>query len=462
MNTTQIIALLRRTWLLVLACFVVGASAGTIAAFTTPPRYEATSRVYVSAQGVSSANELANGAVFVRQAIASYREIALTGLVLDPVIDELGLDTTAAELAATLRVSTVTTTQVLSITATEERPALAAQIANAVGESLTTVIMTELERPPGADVSGTVRVTTVSPARVPIEPSAPNIPLLIVIGSLLGLALGLGLAILRALLDTRVHATADAERATGAPVIGGVLHDPDLAIHPLVVRDEPRGPQAEAFRRMRTNTRFLGIDGGTPAIVITSAGTVVGKSTTCVNLALAFAETGARVALVDADLRRPSLGEMLAVDPGPGLSDVLAAQAPLTAALQRWGEQKLFVVPAGTAPPNPSELLGSPAMADVVDALRASFDIVLIDSPPVLAATDAALVSSVATGAVLVAASGSTRASQLQAAVRALATADAALLGVVLTMLPTRGPDSASYAQYTHGALHPPDQTNAV
>lgn len=449
MNTTQLIVLLRRMWLLILSCLIVGGATGTVLAFTLPPRYEATAQLYVSAQGSIGARDLAQGGNFVRQAITSYGDVALTSIVLDPVIDGLDLDTTAAALAGRLRITAAATSQIVSVTASDMSPTMAAQLANAVSESLSSVVTTRLERSAGA-ASSTIRVTTVSPARVPTDPVSPNISALITLGCVLGLTAGIVLATLRTLLDTRVHTVDDAETATGAPVIGGVLHDVSIATQPLVVRTDPRGAQAEAFRRMRTNVRFLDVDGGTPAIVFTSASPGEGKSTTCANLALAFAETGARVALVDADLRRPTLADLFAIEGGAGLSDVLIGRLGLAAAMQRWSVQKLFVLPAGSTPPNPSELLGSEAMARVLDALRASFDIVLIDSPPLLAVTDAALLASASTGAVLVAASGSARIPQLETASHALASANATLLGVVLTRLPARGPDSTPFAQSTY------------
>jgi len=161
-----------------------------------------------------------------------------------------------------------------------------------------------------------------------------------------------------------------------------------------------------------------------------------------------------RVALVDADLRKPRVADNFHIEGGVGLSDVLAGRVPLSGAIQPWGRSKLFLLPAGTLPPNPAEILGSRAMWQTLEEMRRAFDYIIIDAPPLLAVTDAAVVSRLTTGAILVAASGSTRKPQLTAAVKTIESADAKLLGVIITKLPTKGPDATAYGQYTYGVMH--------
>ncbi len=220
---------------------------------------------------------------------------------------------------------------------------------------------------------------------------------------------------------------------------------------------DPRNPRAESFRSLRTNLQFLNLDGGHTNLVISSAGPGEGKSTTAANLAISLAETGARVVLIDGDLRLPQVARYMGIEGGVGLTDVLIGRAELRDVMQKWGRGKLYVLPAGRIPPNPSELLGSAAMDRVLAALAEHFEFVLIDAPPLLLVTDAAVVSKKTNGAILVAASGATKKPELVGAVRTLETAGANLLGVVVTMLPTKGPDSYGYGAYTYGATHTDD-----
>ncbi|MFW8745217.1 CpsD/CapB family tyrosine-protein kinase, partial [Mesorhizobium japonicum] len=221
------------------------------------------------------------------------------------------------------------------------------------------------------------------------------------------------------------------------------------ARRPLIVHDDPNSARAEAFRSLRTNLQFLDVEGGPRSFVIASAIPEEGKTTTAANLAIAIAQSGARVAVVDADLRRPRLAGYLGLEGAVGLSDVLIGRVPLTDALQPWGNVPLMVLPAGTRPPNPSELLGSRAMELLLQVLEREFDTVLIDVPPLLPVTDGALLAKQTRGALLLVAAGRVRRDELAGAIRALENVDAHLSGLILTMLPVKGPDA--YGRYGYG-----------
>ncbi|MGB4779389.1 polysaccharide biosynthesis tyrosine autokinase [Microbacterium sp.] len=449
MQLTDYLAALRRSWLLVLACGAIGAASGTILALLSPTVFQASTSLYVSVRNTGAATDLAQSTAYARQAVTSFVHVIPTAIVLDPVNTELALDVPISDLADQISASAPVNAQTMEIAVDDQDPSRAAQIANAVAHSFATVVSTELERPTGTDVDSKVRVEVTSPARVPTEPSSPNTGLSITLGLLVGLAVGLGLAVLRSMLDTRVRSVADVEETVSVPTLGTIAFDPDAATRPLVVQAVPRDPRSEAFRRLRTNLRFVDRGSGTvPVFVITSAAPAEGKSTTAANTALAIAETGARVALVDADLRKPRLAANFAVEGGAGLSDVLVGRARLSDVVQQWGLAKLFLLPAGPIPPNPAELLGSAAMARTLAELRAAFDVVVIDAPPLLAVTDAALVARQATGAILVVASGSTRKPQVIDALKTLETIGAPVLGTVLTKIPTSGVDGYGYGYY--------------
>jgi capsular exopolysaccharide synthesis family protein len=189
---------------------------------------------------------------------------------------------------------------------------------------------------------------------------------------------------------------------------------------------------------VRTNLQFVDVDHPIKLIVVTSSIAAEGKSTTATNLAVVFAETGSRVLLIEADLRRPRVSDYLGLERAVGLTNVLAGQVSIDEVLQRWGTDGLTVLPCGSIPPNPSELLGSQNMVDLLTGLRQRFDTIIIDTPPLLPVTDAAVASVLADGVVVVVRYGRTNRAQLAAAVRSLESVDARVLGCVLNMQPAK------------------------
>jgi succinoglycan biosynthesis transport protein ExoP len=206
----------------------------------------------------------------------------------------------------------------------------------------------------------------------------------------------------------------------------------------------PRSPAAEAYRTLRTNIEFASIDAPLRSILVTSAVPGEGKSLTAANLAIAFAQTGKRVLLVDGDLRRPSVARLLRLDNAVGLTSLLRPE-PITLArvLQRTDQDNLSVLSTGPTPPNPSELLGSDRMRLLVGQFESSFDLVVFDSPPLRAVTDASILSTLVDGTVVVVDAVISRQHTVRHSVDALRKANGKLLGVVLNRLP-----SSSFSAY--------------
>lgn len=441
---------IRRRWIAILLLTVLGLVGGTAAAFLTTPMYEATARIFVSTRGTSNAVEALQGSSYTQQRIQSYVDVVSSPAVLDPVIDELGLNISAEELSREVTAAPLTDTVLMDITVRSGSPKNASEIANAVAASLGTVVVDDLEKSVGTD-GALVKLSIVKRATVPQSASSPNIPLDVAVGGLLGLLAGLAFAVLRQRLDTRVHGEANVRAITDAPILGGIAYDANAAKRPLTLRTDPRSPRAEAFRSLRTNLQFIDPDASNRSYVITSSIESEGKTTTAVNVALALADSGANTILVDADLRRPKVASFLSIEGSIGLSDVLIGKVSLEDALQvsaDENEKSLYVLPAGTIPPNPSELLGSKRMASLVDSLIAEFDYVIIDAPPLLPVTDGAILSKLCYGALVVCATGKTKTTQLSQALQRLTNIDSRVIGVVLNMLPARGPDNYGYYDY--------------
>lgn len=460
MELRDYVRILHRNWILILVLLLLGLAGGAGYAALQQPKYVASTQLYVSVRTEGAATgDLVQGTTFARQMVTSYVDVVGTALVLEPVIEELGLGDTVAELSSRVTATTPLNTVLIDVTATDGDAERAADIANAVAVSFQDAVQNTLEQPAVEDAVSPVRITVTEPAEVPTAPTSPNVRLLVILGGIIGLALGVAVAMLRTVLDNRIHTLHDIEALTERPVLGGIAYDPEATKRPLIVHADPRSPRAESFRSLRTNLQFLNLDAGPRIFVVSSAGPGEGKSTTTANLAIALAETGARVALVDGDLRLPRVADYMGIEGGAGLTDVLIGRMDMADALQKWGTTDLYLLPSGQVPPNPSELLGSAAMDQVLASLGEYFDYVLIDAPPLLLVTDAAVVGAKTRGVILAAASGKTRKQELSGAVRALETAGVGLLGIVVTMLPTKGPDSYGYGAYTYGATHDADGT---
>lgn len=441
------VRILRKRWLIIVATFVIAGAAAAAIAFRATPVYAGHIQLFVTTpSGGDNTTGLQQGNTFTQERVKSYAEIVSSPKVLDPVIAQLHLTESDAELAHHVSASAPLNTVLINVTVTDTDPAAAAKIANAVGASFSTVVGL-LEEPAGGSASP-IKVTTVKQATVPVVPVSPNKKLDIALGLFLGLAVGLGIAVLRDTLDTSVKTTSDLALVTQAAFLGGIVFDPEVPKRPLITHADPQSRRAESFRHLRTNLQFLDIMNESKSFVITSSIGGEGKSTTCANLAVALAATGSRVALVEGDLRRPKVADYLGLERAVGLTTVLIGQATITDVMQSWGNGQLHVLPAGRVPPNPSELLGSQAMQLVIRELEANYDYVLIDAPPLLPVTDATVLSRIAQGAIIVVGSGKIRREQLRRSIETLAAVDAPVHGLILNFLPTKGPDAYSYYAY--------------
>ncbi|MCT9819024.1 polysaccharide biosynthesis tyrosine autokinase [Microbacterium sp. W1N] len=444
MELSDYIRVLRKNWLLIIIATLVGIGVAAAYSLTRTPEYEASSTVAVSTQGSGSVAELQQGSSFAQTRINTYVGLVKTPIVLNPVIAQLDMGVTSTELGAQVSASAALNTTLITITVTDPDPVKAAELANAVAASLSEVVP-QIE-PTVSEGASPVRLTRVSDALPPLKPSSPNVPLNLALGALVGLALGVGGAVLRTVLDTRVRTPRDVAQVTSVPLIGAIAYDAKAKDRPLIVHADPLSPRAESFRALRTNLQFVDM-GGRASFVVTSSVPSEGKSTTTINLAIALADAGKRVALLDTDLRKPKVAEYLGIEGGVGLTDVLIGRVRVGDVMLPWGGRSLYVLPAGKIPPNPSELLGSQQMQTLLEVLERDFDVVLCDAPPLLPVTDAAILAKSTSGAILAIAAGRTSRHQLSGAVEALETVGAKTAGTVLTMVPTRGPD-AYYHQY--------------
>lgn len=447
MDLQDYMRVVRRQWILITSTTLAGLLLGGVITALTNPTYTAETQLFVSISSSGSVQELQQGNTFSQARVQSYVKTVASPAVLQPAIDSLGLDMTPSELAQQVKSTTDLNTVLINIAVSDQSPVQAAAIAQAVASSLIDTVE-QLEKPKTGGTSP-VSLSVIAPAVAPSLPSAPNSRMNLVAALLVGLATGLGIAMLRSIMDSRIKGEADVKRVSNAPVLGGISFDQDAAKKPLMTQAAGQSQRSEAFRQLRTNLQFANIAGRSNSVLVTSSLPGEGKSTTAINLAISMAQAGQTVCLVDADLRRPMVGDYLGLDRTAGLTTALVGHMEVDDLLQPWGEENLYVLTSGQIPPNPSELLGSEKMSQLLLGLEEAFDAVIIDAPPLLPVTDAAVLSQSVGGVLLVVGVQRLKQQDLEKSSKALELVEASVLGVVLNLLPAKGPDAYAYSYYT-------------
>ena len=454
MELVRFLWLLRRWWwLLALGILIGGGSAYGVSQLMTPI-YRTSATLLVNqtqTPGIIAYNDILTSERLTK----TYRELITKRPVLASAIDDLGVALSPDELAALIDVDVVGDTQLLSLSVEHPDPFQAQLLANAVAGAF--IRANDKEQ-----LSQTGSVSIVETAEAPGSPVRPRIWLNTVMGAFVGLLLAGAFALLYEYLDDTVKTAEDVEEVTKLPTLGRVgrfrrIHTPADG---LAMGLAERTPAAEAYRVLRTNLRFTTFD--TQTLLICSASPREGKTTTAANLAAAIAQTGQRTVLVDADLRRPTLHRIFKLSNGAGLTNALLSREPDPERfLQRTRFESLSVLTSGPQPPNPSELLSSGRMDAVIGALRKNAEIVLFDSPPLLAVADASIMAAKVDGAILVVDAGRTRAPALRQAAEALAHTKTRILGAVLNKLSQRGHGYYGYGYgYTYTSSSSDDATN--
>ncbi len=499
---SYLVVLRRRKWW-VISVALLGLAASLALSLTEPKQYSATAQLLVQPAGGNLVLN-ATQAQITTTDVQTELQLVTSAQVEQAVRRKLGSapPVSAAEVAQT---------NVIALTAVSPDPARAARIANtyarafvAYHTSVTVSNLTAAEDQLRAQIAGLARqirnlpagansasqasalanqeavlkeqvaqlqvngavasggLEFVTPATIPVAPSSPKPAQDALLGLLAGLVLGLGAAFGRDSLDDAVSSSESAERAGGAPVLAMV---PIVAswkkrANPVVVAtSEPTSPAAEAYRSLRTSLQFARQGRNVRTLLVTSPAAAEGKTSTVANLGAVFAQTGERVVLVSCDLRRPRLGEFFGFAEESGLTTVLLGEQTLAQALRPVpGHDRLWALGAGAVPGNPAELLSGARARDVFAALAEDFDLVLVDSPPVLPVTDAMILSAYADAALVVVAAGQTRRTELQRTAENFAQAQAPVVGIVLNEVTRQSGYSGYYSGYGSRYGGPPDR----
>lgn len=439
--------ILRARWVTVCVTALLAVLDALAFSLATPPQYQASTQLFVSASSGSVYGQY-EGNRLSQESMLTYTELIMGRTLAQRTVDRRNLDISAESLRAKVRAAAQPNTVLINVSVVDASPTRARELANAVSDEF--VLMADEFEPPS---SGKTRphtrvVVTQRASAIPTKPFKSGMQRSLLFGLAAGIMLGTGLAIVREQMDNSVKGRKSLEAITGVGLVGSIPLARELRNSNVISLQGNHSSVAESFRKLRTNLQFLHVDNPPRLIVITSACPGEGKSATAINIALALAEADHDVVLVDGDFRRPSIDKCLDAVGVVGFSTVLNGTATLSEALQQTTFPNLTVLASGATPPNPSELLGSQVAKNVLNELRERFDFVIVDSAPLLAVTDGAILSANADGALIMCRYGRTKRENLARAIGNLTDVGATVLGGVFTMTPTRSKISYSYSYY--------------
>jgi capsular exopolysaccharide synthesis family protein len=437
----------RGRWLIVLA---VAASVAAALAFSAraAPVYEAEAKIFIGPRAAMAGDLSAalEELSFSREFLGSYAELLKSRPLAERVVEVESLSAQPAELVNRIKTQIIPDTRIIELSVTDSSAAGAQRIANALAEIFVSEGVQEFGGAAG------VRARILEPALRPTRPVSPNPRRDGLLGGGLGLALGVGMAFLLAQLDTTLRSRDEVERALAPiPVLAAIPRGSRKRKRVPWFELDPMSPTAEAFRTLRTNLLQSSAERPLRRVLVTSPCDEEGKTTVAVNLAASMASAGINTILVESDLRRPVAHEYFGTPASPGITDAVFGRCEITQAIQRTGIANLAVLPAGTLPPNPSEVLASRRMTEVLEKASGHADVLILDSPPALAVADASVVAPHVDGVILVVRSRRTHLARAQEAKSAFLPLPVGILGVVINdVSPDRDHYNHRYYRRSH------------
>lgn len=420
---------LLKHWLVIVVLALLGVGAGYGISQLMDERFRAETTVMIIPARGDNTSELVQGSSYVQSLVETYTVLTRSPVVLEPVIERLGLRESAAALASRMDVDAPLDTVVIEIGVSDATGADAAEAADAIAAEFAIAVADTSPR--GADGEPAVRVSVIAPARIPTVPFAPNTRLNMMLGAGVGIVTGVLIALALRRFGGRVSDVEDLHDATAAPVLGAIGRAGSQGVV-VAIREHPSGRIAETVRQTAAALKFIDMDAEHQVLVVTSAAAGEGKSSTSLGLALTLAEVGSRVLLIEADLRRPSIAVQTGLEGAVGLTTVLVGDATLGDATQAWGHERLHVLPSGPKPPDPARLLTSNRLRSLFELARSSYDLIIVDSPPVLAVSDALWLAAVSDASILVVRAEKSRRDRIRKALAAMDGTPAPVLGIVL------------------------------
>lgn|GEM_PF-344299 len=463
----EILHILTVKWWIIAIFLVLSVTITGIVSFTMlDPVYKAETSLFVGKESDKIASLDLGEFNLNKGLVTDYRQLILSRLVSKEVIDELGLDMSIETFQKKVDVTTIQDSRLFKISFESTDPKLAMDVTN----SLANVLIQK-----AVDIIQVKNVKVVDVAELPEKPIKPNKRQNVMVAALLGICIGAGVIFLLEFLDYTIKNTNDVERHLKLNTIGEIPQfegekrsngkgkglklvgkkvrrhsngKGENAFSPsLITINDPKAPASEAYRSLRTNIGYSGIDKQVKLLIVTSAGMAEGKSTTAANMAISLAQSGKKVLLMEGDLRKPRVHRYFSLANDIGITDVIAKNCSFEDTVKNIKEvENLSIVCSGSIPPNPTEILESKKLSDLLVQLKEKHDMIIIDTPPVGQLTDGAILASIADGVILVAASGESNIEMTKRAKAALLQVNANIIGVVLTKI--NKTSSGSYYKY--------------
>lgn len=452
MDFKQFLAVIRRRWRSIVGLVLVAVAISAAITFTRTPQYESSTKVFLRVDTTNMTDAYA-ASFFLNSRAAAYADVAKSTDLAQRVIDQLDLDVTAQDLSSRISAQVVESTTSIQITVRDDNARDAQKLADVTTDEFTKYVA-GLETPDTGKSSPIVAQVT---DKASYNPSAvsPQVALNLVVAFLIGLLGGIALAVAREVLDRTIRTADHVAELTDAPVLASIGYDDDIKSAPLLTDLGGFAARTEAFRLLRTNLQFIDLDHQPRCLVITSAVPGEGKTMTSTNLAVALAQTGRNTLIIDADLRRPRVASTLGLDPAIGLTTALVGKTEIHDAIQVHEASGLHVLASGAKPPNPTEILQSKITQDLIRRLRSSYDMVIIDAPPLLPVADASVLAKLADGVIIVVRHANTTRDQVNEAINRLQHVGARLYGVVVNMVAKRAVGSYYYYYYEESGQTP-------
>ncbi len=497
LDIRQYLALfLQWAWLIALVAAVAGAASYYYSSRLTP-YYRSSAIALVNVAPASRTTTDYTSILLSEQLTSTYSQLMVRDPVMSEVALQLGLPNSPAEIKEWTTVSPVSDTSLLRVTVETVDPNLSANVANAIvavfgkqifelqaqrfSQSKATLeaqlkdieaqilsysaeaeratssekkdqleakvtqyreiysnLLSSYEQVRLSEAQSMSSIEQAEPATPNPDPVRPNVVQNTALAAVVGLMLALGGIVLKEVLDDTVKTPADITQKFGLPILGVINHHNPEVDSPITMT-EPRSPTAEAYRKLRTNVSFTSVDRPLKTILVTSPEPGEGKSTTISNLGVVLAQSGKRVMIADCDLRHPRVHAYFGLTNRVGLSSLFSPATLMHNVSRQTQVDNLSVITTGSLPPNPSELMGSQRLQEILEKIGQTADIILIDTPPVLAVTDATALASSIDGVLLVVRPGTTRISAVRQSLDQLRQVNARVLGVVLNDVKTRG-----------------------
>lgn len=383
-----------------------------------------------------------------RQLVETYREIALSRRVMTLAVEMGDLPYSADDLRGKLTFEGVRDTELINLTATDPDPELARDMANVVAAAFMEEVI---------EIMNIENVSVVDDAVTPDGPVSPRVGRNVAVAFLVGLMGAFGLVFLLEYVDQTLKDPVEAQRLLNIPVIGLIPTTEDKRLATL---KNPRSSASESFRTLRTNIQYSSIDKPIKKILVTGANPACGKSTIASNLGVTLAQSSGSVLLVDTDLRRPMLHKIFNLESEPGLSSLVFNEDISFSDVVRTTEhENLKVITSGPIPPYPAEMIASERMKKLVEQLEDKFEYIIFDSPPIMAVTDAAILSKLVDGTLLVLDFGRVKKDDAVGALEQLKMVQANIIGAVLNAMPMTKAYYNGYAYYYGSSVAEKDST---